>query len=277
VENKVGIIEFPVRGGDFEHLGDATLKTRSIIDKLLSEIECYKLFNKKKEITRKFGICSYEAEANIAIHSFFGILKTIIYCNKIKCSAMDVGPGIPSLLLALTPGFSTASEKARGLGFGAGMGLKNIQKISDLFIITSRWGKGTYLLFEIWRDDLSDKDNRSIEMKIREIIELLKLEVLTKKIEVNLEREIETAYSCDLLSYVLSKGKEESAWLTVQTNINIVGVASIKRIPIIIITEDSFVPKETIEKAEESHVIIARASQDTFEVSGKLYELLRGN
>lgn len=33
----------------------------------------------------------------------------------------------------MTPGWSTASAKAREMGFGAGMGLVNIQRYSDSF------------------------------------------------------------------------------------------------------------------------------------------------
>ena len=47
----------------------------------------------------------------------------------------DVGPGIPDLEKALTPGFSTANDEARNLGFGAGMGLPNIKRVSDTFDI----------------------------------------------------------------------------------------------------------------------------------------------
>ena len=35
----------------------------------------------------------------------------------------DVGPGIADIDKAMQEGFSTASEEARDLGFGAGMGL----------------------------------------------------------------------------------------------------------------------------------------------------------
>ena len=35
----------------------------------------------------------------------------------------------------MTPGFSTADDKARNLGFGAGMGLPNIKRVSDAFDI----------------------------------------------------------------------------------------------------------------------------------------------
>jgi anti-sigma regulatory factor (Ser/Thr protein kinase) len=49
----------------------------------------------------------------------------------------------------MRPGFSTASELVRAMGFGAGMGLPNIQKCADRFRIESKPGSGTRLEFEI--------------------------------------------------------------------------------------------------------------------------------
>jgi anti-sigma regulatory factor (Ser/Thr protein kinase) len=57
----------------------------------------------------------------------------------------DSGPGIPDIEKALQPGYSTAPEWVRELGFGAGMGLVNIQKCADEMNITSTIDKGTRL------------------------------------------------------------------------------------------------------------------------------------
>jgi anti-sigma regulatory factor (Ser/Thr protein kinase) len=59
--------------------------------------------------------------------------------------AIDEGPGIPDIELAMQPGYSTASSKIREMGFGAGMGLCNINSFSDMFEISSEVGRGTYL------------------------------------------------------------------------------------------------------------------------------------
>ena len=55
----------------------------------------------------------------------------------------DVGPGIPDIAMAMREGYSTASEEARSLGFGAGMGLPNMKRNADEFDIQSEVGKGT--------------------------------------------------------------------------------------------------------------------------------------
>ena len=56
----------------------------------------------------------------------------------------DIGPGIVDIDLAMTPGYSTASKKARDFGFGAGMGLDNMKNCASTFDIQSS-SKGTHL------------------------------------------------------------------------------------------------------------------------------------
>jgi anti-sigma regulatory factor (Ser/Thr protein kinase) len=63
--------------------------------------------------------------------------------------AVDDGPGIANVELAMQPGYSTASEEIRELGFGAGMGLKNIERCVDEVSLESAPGKGTQLEMKI--------------------------------------------------------------------------------------------------------------------------------
>ncbi|WMJ75896.1 MULTISPECIES: ATP-binding protein [unclassified Sedimentibacter] len=88
-------------------------------------------------LIRKIAITSYEAEINIVIHSYGGQLHCDLYEDKIVIVSQDTGPGIKDVELALTEGYSTATESVRELGFGAGMGLPNMMKYSDDFEITS--------------------------------------------------------------------------------------------------------------------------------------------
>ena len=65
--------------------------------------------------------------------------------DKIKIDVKDSGPGIADVEKAMQPGFSTASDQIRELGFGAGMGLPNIKKCADRMDLISKIGKGTHL------------------------------------------------------------------------------------------------------------------------------------
>jgi anti-sigma regulatory factor (Ser/Thr protein kinase) len=67
----------------------------------------------------------------------------------IHIDVVDRGPGIPDIKKALEPGFSTASEWIREQGFGAGMGLNNIQSCADAMDIQSKVNKGTRLDIKI--------------------------------------------------------------------------------------------------------------------------------
>lgn len=98
-----------------------------------------------RKVLKAVAIACYEAEINIAIHSDGGTVTFEIDDEGIiHLSFDDIGPGIKDIELALTPGYSTATPKARELGFGAGMGLYNMQSVASTFEITSS-KEGTHI------------------------------------------------------------------------------------------------------------------------------------
>lgn len=121
------IIEFDSEPFNFEKAGFASTEIKRILKSL-------KIDN---GIIRRIGIASYELEINQVIHSLGGKMTYYIDKEKVVIEAKDVGPGIPDLEKALTEGFTTASEKVRSMGFGAGMGLPNTKRVSDEFKIES--------------------------------------------------------------------------------------------------------------------------------------------
>lgn len=104
-----------------------------------------KMLGVNSAICRRAAIITYEAEMNLVIHSGGGILKAVISEDHLEICARDEGPGIPDIDKAMTEGYTTASDHAREMGFGAGMGLPNIKRNSDKFEINSTPGKGTTL------------------------------------------------------------------------------------------------------------------------------------
>ena len=61
----------------------------------------------------------------------------------------DHGKGIPDIELAMQEGYSTAPDEVRSLGFGAGMGLSNMKKNSDVMKIDSTVGVGTTVFMKV--------------------------------------------------------------------------------------------------------------------------------
>ena len=102
------------------------------------------------QLARQCGIAIYEAEMNLIIHSERGgIIRVQIEPHRILMQTTDTGPGIPDVNLALQAGWSTATQEAREMGFGAGMGLVNIRRCVNRMELESTVGKGTKLFMEI--------------------------------------------------------------------------------------------------------------------------------
>lgn len=124
---------YEIHAGEFHTAGDASA---SIKRKL-------KQIGVDSAVLRRVAVASYEAELNLIIHSKGGKLMLEISPSKVVLVSDDVGPGIADISKAMMEGFSTASEEARDLGFGAGMGLPNMKRNADEFDIQSQVGKGT--------------------------------------------------------------------------------------------------------------------------------------
>lgn len=125
---------FAITAGDFASAGEASAKIKSIL----------RMIGIDPALTRRVTIAAYEAELNMIIHSLGGEMSLHIDTDSINITCNDIGPGIPDISLAMQEGFSTAPHDIRMMGFGAGMGLPNIKKNSDVMDIKSDSG-GTHL------------------------------------------------------------------------------------------------------------------------------------
>lgn len=126
---------FSVEAEDYTSAGEASGKIKNIL----------KLLGVDSKLVRRVAIACYEAELNLVIHSWGGQLTLLVTPRTIQIITEDIGPGIPDVEMAMKEGFSTASEKARELGFGAGMGLPNIMRNASRVEIHSKEGHGTTL------------------------------------------------------------------------------------------------------------------------------------
>lgn len=133
-------LRFEIKKADFDNAG----RVASIIRKYLQRL------NIDKQILRRVAIVCYEAEMNISIHSLGGYISVEVNESNINITAIDYGPGIPDVEEAMKPGFTTASEQIRALGFGAGMGLPNIKRCADQLELESSMETGTILKATIY-------------------------------------------------------------------------------------------------------------------------------
>lgn len=134
------IKQYEISATDFAAAGEASGNFKSVLKKL----------GVPSDIVRRTAIAMYEAEINTFIHGGGGICEAEILTDRIEIKFSDNGPGIKDLNLAMQEGYSTATDKIREMGFGAGMGLPNIKNYSDDLQIITKPGKGTTVIITIY-------------------------------------------------------------------------------------------------------------------------------
>ena len=110
-------------------------------------------------------------------------------------------------------------------------------------------------------------------MKITEIIKLLDLKVISG--HNGLVNNVTGGYVSDLLSDVMGNAKEGQIWITLQTHQNIIAVGSLKDISAIIIVKGLIPEADTIDKSNIENIPVLSTELDTFNITGRLYELLK--
>jgi predicted transcriptional regulator len=108
-----------------------------------------------------------------------------------------------------------------------------------------------------------------------DIVNSLDLKVYTEITDMS--REITGGYASDLLSDVMGNAQAGNIWITLQTHINIVAVASLKDIGAIILVKGLQPEQNTLQKALDEGILILGTPHQTFEISGMLYQLLYSN
>lgn len=126
-------LSYNVDGDDFTVAGEASRNLKKVLVQLGID----------SQIARKATIAMYEGEINMVIHANGGVIDVEISPEKIHMFLRDRGPGIKNIDLAMTEGYSTATDRVRELGFGAGMGLPNMRKYTDYINIETEVGVGT--------------------------------------------------------------------------------------------------------------------------------------
>ncbi|NTV91443.1 MAG: anti-sigma regulatory factor [Clostridiales bacterium] len=132
-------LHYDISADDFSTAGEASSSVKKVLVKL----------GVSPEVVKKAAIAMYEAEINAVIHANGGAADVDIDSGRIVIKISDNGPGIPDLGKAMQEGWSTASDKVRQLGFGAGMGLPNIKRYADQLDINTIVGQGTVVTISV--------------------------------------------------------------------------------------------------------------------------------
>ncbi len=110
-------------------------------------------------------------------------------------------------------------------------------------------------------------------MRLSDVVERLGLEVLARG---NPEREVNWAYTSDLLSDVMAGAQPGDMWLTIQRHMNIVAVAKLRDLTGIVLAKGIKPAQEVVDKAREEGIALMVSDKPLFELCGELYQLLRG-
>lgn len=107
-------------------------------------------------------------------------------------------------------------------------------------------------------------------MVLKEVMEGQRLQVVNTG---NLEVEVKNGVVSDLLSYIMGCAKEGDLWITIQTHMNVIAVASLCKVAAVIIASNLEIGEDVIKKAYEEGVTVLRSPLSSFELTGRLYSL----
>ncbi len=111
---------------------------------------------------------------------------------------------------------------------------------------------------------------------LKEVVEKLDLEAVSSAGLI--DRQVTGGYAADLLSCVMKGAKKDYLWVTLQSHLNVVAVASLLNLAGVIITEGNRPDQETIARADEERVALMVTPKTTYTVVGELTLLgIRGD
>ena len=105
-------------------------------------------------------------------------------------------------------------------------------------------------------------------MKIKDILPLIEAQVKTP--EADLDKDVLCGYTCDLLSWVMAHGQEGMAWVTVQTHMNVIAVASLMEMAAVIIPEGIEMETPSLEKAKDEGITVLQTALTAYEICARL-------
>jgi predicted transcriptional regulator len=110
-------------------------------------------------------------------------------------------------------------------------------------------------------------------MTVSELAEQLNLRVFSGKEGLN--HEITNGYTSDLLSDVMGHAEAGNAWITLQTHKNVMAISSLKDLSAVILVKGFEPEADMLAQSNEEGIPVLGTNDETFVISGKLYNLLK--
>ncbi|NLA52908.1 MAG: AraC family transcriptional regulator [Clostridiales bacterium] len=105
-------------------------------------------------------------------------------------------------------------------------------------------------------------------MNTQQMLPLIQGKVLTG--DSDLDRSISSVYVGDLLSWVMARGKQDMAWITVQTHLNVIAIAALHEMSCVILPENIQMEESSVHKAQEEGIAVISSPLSAYELCGIL-------
>jgi len=101
-------------------------------------------------------------------------------------------------------------------------------------------------------------------MTVQDLITLTEATDMTP--DTSKQTEVTCGYTCDLLSWVMAHGAAGMAWITVQTHMNVIAVASLMEMAAVIIPEGIEMEEASLQKARDEEITVLQSNKTAYEI-----------
>ncbi len=108
-------------------------------------------------------------------------------------------------------------------------------------------------------------------MKVKDILDSKEFKLISD--ESGLNNELNGIFASDLLSHVMGNASESNILITVLSNINVLGVASLLDLSCVIFSHNIKVNDEILNKANKLHIPLLKTKLSTVESILTLYKM----
>ena len=108
-------------------------------------------------------------------------------------------------------------------------------------------------------------------MTAKELADKLDLEIIYYNGD---DREVDSCYVGDLLSWVMGRAKADSVWITIMSNVNVAAVASLTDMSAVIFAESVDPDKDLLDKMAKSDALFCKSPLSAYELAWRVKEVL---